>query len=79
MAARTSFIQDTRSNTPDDVTLVTFGTMNRITSFERTRKRWRGPITLAIAVYTHTPALKQEAERAVQALKRQAYFNTLVR
>jgi hypothetical protein len=52
--------------------------MNRLATFELTRKRWKGPITFAIALYTHTPALEQEAEQTVQVLKQKAYPNTLV-
>eukprot|EP00045_Choanoeca_perplexa_P017107 m.242027 g.242027 ORF g.242027 m.242027 type:complete len:442 (-) comp17451_c1_seq3:2843-4168(-) len=75
----TYVVQDTRQPAQDDdITLVTFGTLNRLATFERTRQRWDGPIVYVIPIYVHTAELKEAAATTILSLKDKVYPKTLV-
>eukprot|EP00475_Leptophrys_vorax_P039346 TRINITY_DN7093_c0_g1_i2.p1 TRINITY_DN7093_c0_g1~~TRINITY_DN7093_c0_g1_i2.p1 ORF type:complete len:582 (+),score=133.95 TRINITY_DN7093_c0_g1_i2:124-1869(+) len=61
IATRESFevIYDTRStsNFDDDITLVTFGTHDRVEAMHETKKRWKGPVMLVLYVVDHNDLL----------------------
>jgi len=62
------------------VTLVTFGSLNRLSTFELTRQRWdTGQAVLVIPLYRHTPELEMEARQTMRELRLKAWPNTLVR
>eukprot|EP00475_Leptophrys_vorax_P015375 TRINITY_DN2171_c0_g1_i1.p1 TRINITY_DN2171_c0_g1~~TRINITY_DN2171_c0_g1_i1.p1 ORF type:complete len:556 (-),score=111.83 TRINITY_DN2171_c0_g1_i1:145-1692(-) len=57
IATRESFdvVYDTRSNDSldTDVTLVTFGTVNRMDALQEIKERWRGPVVFVLYVLDH--------------------------
>jgi hypothetical protein len=51
-----------------DVTLVSFGTFNRINTFNLIHDAWPGPKVAVFTIYNYTEELRHMAERELEAL-----------